>query len=130
MKIKLNRIILFVNNVDKLKNFYIEYLNLELVEEIASEWVLLKAGDCEIGLHRVGIEYRVPENEEFRVDTNAKLVFQIDEDIVKIRESLLKKGVNLRELKTFDGFDFWLCDGEDPEGNVFQLQQPKKLKKN
>lgn len=125
MKLTLNRIILFVNNVDKLKKFYVDCLNLELIEEIASEWVVLKAGACEIGLHRVGEEYRVSEDEDFKVDSNAKLVFEIDEDIVKTRENLLRKGVHLLELKTFDGFDFWLCDGEDPEGNVFQLKQAK-----
>ena len=32
-------------------------------------------------------------------------------------------GVSMLELKRYDGFAYLLCDGEDPEGNVFQLSQ-------
>jgi hypothetical protein len=32
----------------------------------------------------------------------------------------------MKEIKTFDNYDYWLCDGEDLEGNVFQLKQRKK----
>ena len=28
------------------------------------------------------------------------------------------------DLKRYDGFSQLMCDGEDPEGNVFQLSQP------
>jgi hypothetical protein len=31
----------------------------------------------------------------------------------------------VKEITTFDNYDYWLCDGEDPEGNVFQLRQRK-----
>ena len=31
----------------------------------------------------------------------------------------------MREIKTFENYDYWLCDGEDLEGNVFQLKQRK-----
>jgi hypothetical protein len=31
----------------------------------------------------------------------------------------------MQEVTTFDGYDFWLCDGKDPEGNVFQIKQRK-----
>jgi hypothetical protein len=33
----------------------------------------------------------------------------------------------MREIKTFDNYEYWLCDGEDPEGNVFQLKRKKTL---
>jgi hypothetical protein len=29
----------------------------------------------------------------------------------------------MRDLKRFPGFPMLMCDGEDPEGNVFQLSQ-------
>jgi len=35
----------------------------------------------------------------------------------------------MREIKTFDGYAYWLCDGQDPEGNVFQLKQSKAHQK-
>jgi hypothetical protein len=40
-----------------------------------------------------------------------------------LREKLLSRGVRMRDLKRYDGFAQLMCDGEDPEGNVFQLSQ-------
>jgi hypothetical protein len=37
---------IFVQNVNKLKTFYAEIPELEIMEEIQDEWVLLKAGNC------------------------------------------------------------------------------------
>ena len=101
-------------------------LNLELIEEIKSEWVLLRAGNCKIALHKAGTEFQKTPEKEFKVDSNTKLVFEIDDDIFKVREILIKDNVALKEIKTFDNYDYWLCDGEDPEGKVFQLKQRKQ----
>lgn len=126
MKIEINfsTLIIFVRDVNKLKTFYAEILELEIMEEIPGEWLVLKAGNCQIALHKIGNQYLTP-GKELKVDNNTKLVFETDEDIFKLREHLLKKKVNLREVKTFDGYNYWLCDGEDPEGNVFQFKQRK-----
>lgn len=126
MKLNLNSIILFVQDVDKLKSFYAGILQLQVVEELASEWLLLQAGNCSIGLHKIGEQYTQKGHEAIKFDNNTKIVFEIDEDIHQTRERLLAQNVLLREIKTFDNYDFWLCDGEDPEGNVFQLKQRKK----
>ncbi|HMS32972.1 MAG TPA: VOC family protein [Ignavibacteria bacterium] len=125
MKINLSGIILFVKDVEELKAFYINNFNPELIEEISSEWVLLKAGQCEIGLHKIGSQYFTDIDESAEVESNTKMVFDIDEDIYLLREQLLKKNVILGEVKTWDGFDYLVCDGKDPEGNVFQLKQIK-----
>ena len=125
MKTNLSCIILFVKDVEKLKTFYINDLHLELKEEIISEWVLLKAGQCEIGLHKAGSEYADKTYGCLQKDNNTKIVLDIDTDIYLLREHLIGKNVSLREIKTWDGFDYIICDGEDPEGNVFQLRQRK-----
>ena len=125
MKTNLSGIILFVKDVEKLKTFYINDLHLELKEEISSEWVLLKAGQCEIGLHKTGDEYADKIEGSLHSDSNTKIVFDIDTDIYLLYEQLTGKNVSLREIKTWDGFDYIICDGEDPEGNVFQLRQRK-----
>jgi catechol-2,3-dioxygenase len=125
MKINFNTLIIFVQDVPKLKMFYTEILEMEIVEEIPGEWLLLKAGNCQIALHKTGSQYSTPGS-EFKVDNNTKVVFEIDEDIYKLREQLLKKNVKLKEVKTFDNYNYWLCDGEDPEGNIFQFRQAKK----
>jgi len=123
MTLSLDTIILFVQNVDQLKSFYVDLLNLEIVEASNSEWLLLKAGHCHIGLHKIGEQYS--SEEAFKFDNNTKLVFDVAEDLHTIRERLLQENVLLQEIKTFEGYPFLLCDGEDPEGNVFQLRQRK-----
>ncbi|WP_430612575.1 hypothetical protein [Flavobacterium sp. JP2137] len=42
-----------------------------------------------------------------------------------LRERLVLKNVEIRDIKTFENYGFWLCDGVDPEGNVFQLKSAK-----
>ena len=83
------------------------------------------AGNCRIGLHRAGAAFRQENAPEFKVNNNTKLVFMVDEDIFELRNSLLNQSVVIREIKTFENYDFWICDGEDPERNVFQLKQRK-----
>lgn len=123
MTLSLDTIILFVQDVDRLKSFYVDLLNLALIEESKSEWVLLKAGQCHIGLHKIGDQYsRV---EAFQFDNNTKLVFDVDEDLNVVRERLLQANIQMQTIKTFENYSFFLCDGEDLEGNVFQLRQRK-----
>lgn len=126
MNINLDTIVVYVNNISNLKPFYLGVLKLQIVEEYEAEWLLLKAGNCNIGLHRMGEQYRVDIPDGYKFDNNTKLVFEIDENINQFREYLLANNVMVREIKTFDNYNFWLFDGEDPEGNVFQIKQKKK----
>ena len=125
VKASLNSIILFVRDVERLSDFYTGIFQLDLIEHTPQMWALLKAGNMSIGLHRIGQEYLAETDDSFRVDNNVKLVFEIFEDIHQLRESLLQSGVTIRDVKTFENYDYRLCDGEDPEGNVFQLKQGK-----
>ncbi len=121
MKISLDRIVLYVQNVDLLKDFYVS-LGLEVIETIPTEWAVLKAGHGEIALHQVGVAYR--STAPVKNESNAKLVFTIDKDVALLRSELISRGVEMREVKTFPGFPYTLCDGVDPEGNVFQFSKP------
>ncbi len=125
MKLNLDTIILYVQNVNRLKSFYTDILGLEIVEDDQSVWTLLRAGSGYVGLHKIGDQYLNKIKEGYKFDNNAKIVFEIQEDINKARQLLVGKNVPMRELKTFDNYDYWLCDGEDPEGNIFQLKQKK-----
>ena len=82
---------------------------------------MLKAGEIEIAFHRVGEPYR--ERPKLPNTSNAKIVFSVESGLSELHEKLLNAGVRMRNLKRFDGFAQLLCDGEDPEGNVFQLSQ-------
>ena len=126
MKLNLNSIVLFVQDVNKLKSFYVDILKLEIIEQFNADWLLLQAGNCTLGLHKIGEQYLEPGQETFKFDNNTKIVFETADDIYKIREQLLNQQVLVKEIKNFDSYDYFLCDGEDPEGNVFQLKQKKK----
>ncbi|HOY13605.1 MAG TPA: hypothetical protein PLY70_10715 [Saprospiraceae bacterium] len=123
MKFNLETIIIFVRNVEKLKDFYVGILELEIIEEIPSQWILLQAGDCKIGLHQIGESYLSESAQDFQVETNTKMVFEINEDLANVRDTLISKNVKMREIMVWENYPYILCDGEDTEGNVFQLKQ-------
>lgn len=119
--IQMSQLMLYVRDVSLLKHFYQTHFGFVLKEEIEHEWVVLDAGGVEIALHRVGAAYReLPA----RGGSNAKLVFRLSTGLADLREQLLTAGIPMRPLKRFDGFAYLMSDGEDPEGNVFQLLQP------
>lgn len=120
---QLNRVILYVQDVARLAEFYRDMFALPLVESIEGEWAVFDVGPCQLALHRVGPPYRVADPAEFKAQSNTKLVLSVERPLAAMREELLAKGVPMRELKTYPGLTGLLCDGEDPEGNVFQLAE-------
>lgn len=121
MSISLSRLILYVRDVELLKAFYQTHFGFSVTESIENEWAVLQAGHTEIAFHRVGVAYRdQPAHGDM---SNAKMVFSLASGITELREKLLTEGVQMRDLKRYDGFPQLMCDGEDPEGNVFQLSQ-------
>jgi hypothetical protein len=127
MNLNFDSIILYVQNPVRLAAFYTDVLHLFIIETAGSDWVLLAAGSANIGLHRIGDRYAHNFRKGQRFDNNTKIVFIIQNDLTRMRQELLAQNVPMREIKTFDNYPFWLCDGEDPEGNVFQLKQPKHV---
>lgn len=125
MKVSLNSIILFVRDVEQLKHFYMEYLGLDLIEEIKSEWVVLKAGPCELVLHRIGAGYSPDNDTPVQYHSNTKIIFDVDEDIFILHRKLADQATLIKPIKTWDNYRYWVCDGEDPEGNIFQLRMKK-----
>jgi len=126
MNAKLDTIILYVKNIQLLKKFYIENFNLKVIEE-DEIWVLLNAGNINIGFHKIGKKYMQKTDANHKFDNNTKIVFEIDDNLELIRKEFVEKKIPMRELKTFDNYNFWLCDGIDPEGNVFQLKKRKNI---
>ncbi|WP_051884474.1 VOC family protein [Chryseobacterium luteum] len=126
MNATFDTIILYVQNVELLKNFYVENFSLKVIEE-DPVWALLNAGAVNIGFHKMGEPYLEKIEAGYRFDNNTKLVFEIDADIETARNKFLSKNIEMREIKTFENYNFWLCDGTDPEGNVFQLKSKKTL---
>lgn len=125
MNLQLDTIIIFVHDINRLKTFYTGILQLAVEEEIPEEWVLLRAGVIRIGLHKAGDGYAETKNANFTAGSNTKIVFETTENIHALREQLLAQNVPVLPVTTFDGYNYWICDGKDPEGNVFQLKQKK-----
>lgn len=124
MDVKFDILILYVQNIALVKKFYTENFNLPVIEEDPS-WLLLNAGAVHMGFHKIGDQYLEKIDAGHKFDNNTKIVFEIDMDIELAREEFLSKNIPMREIKTFENYDFWLCDGTDPEGNVFQLKSKK-----
>ena len=119
----LGRIIIFGHLVDILKSFYVDFFNCSVIEEIKDHWVVLKVGPIEIALHKIGQAYEPEKGKEFRVAGNTKLVFYTRDDLKLIRMRFIEKGLIIGDIKSFEGINSLFCDGEDPEGNVFQIEQ-------
>ncbi len=124
MNLSLSTLILFVHQIEQQKKFYRDVFQLEVVEEY-STWVLLKTSSCSLGLHQIPEEY-IGDDPNFQVDNNVKLVFDVaDVPLQQFHDQLMQQGVRLQPITSFENYPFDLCDGKDPEGNVFQLRQPK-----
>ena len=119
MNISLNRIILFVNDVSALKRFYQTVFGFAVTEEIENEWVVFTTGTAELALHKIGQPFAHTNTPKRQ--TNVKFVFEAPGDMHGIREELISKNVPMGDVKYFDK-RYLLCDGEDSEGNVFQLK--------
>ncbi len=60
MSARLGRIILYVRDAERLSEFYRQTFDLEIVQHDAGEWVVLKAGDCELALFQITAAYQAP----------------------------------------------------------------------
>src|SRR5919198_2018924 len=73
MRVRLSRIILYVQDVERLAAFYRAMLGLRVNEAIEGEWAVLEAGPCQLALHRVGRAWRVDDPADWKVESNTKL---------------------------------------------------------
>lgn len=115
-------IILFTEDVSRLRAFYASILELDVLEE-SEGWVRLDAGGCALALHaihgpRAGGESLGPR----RADSYLKVAFYAA-DVAAERARLVAAGARMDEVKTFGAIS--LCDGLDPDGNVFQISSRK-----
>lgn len=119
----LTRIILFGHFVDRLKRFYVDYFGFSVVEEISDQWIVLNAGQVEIAIHKIGQGHEPEDGKAFKAESNTKFVFSINHNLEDFRHRLVDNGVVMGAVKSFEGINSLFCDGEDPEGNVFQIEQ-------
>lgn len=119
MKAEVSRIILFVDDIEEMSAFYGGVLGLDKLPGGSEGFVCFAAGRCEICLHVLPDQYR-SEGGEYpkREDTYVKFVFRSD-DVERDRKYLIENGLRMNEIVRYGEID--LCDGADPEGNIFQI---------
>lgn len=120
MSAELERAVLFVKDLARMKAFYVRALGCEPIEEEASEgWAPLRAGAVVLALHQIpaGIAERIEVSSPAcaREESPTRLVFRVD-DLDAARAHLAANGAVMLEKKPWGS-----CDGLDPEGNVFQV---------
>jgi catechol 2,3-dioxygenase-like lactoylglutathione lyase family enzyme len=105
--IGIKRIILFVEDMPKLTEFYERKLGLTVALR-TPEFVDFEAGGCRLALHKGTTR-----------PGRTKVCFYAA-DVSEARAELVARGVEMgKDPGPGDGLK--LCDGKDPEGNVFQL---------
>jgi catechol 2,3-dioxygenase-like lactoylglutathione lyase family enzyme len=119
VKLKMSRVILFVDDIEKTTDFYENIIGLELIGDRNDEFVSLDTGGCQLCLHQIPSEYIDSSNKyEAREDSYTKVVFYSN-NVGFDRAELIAKGVRMKEIVKFDSIEF--CDGCDCEGNSFQI---------
>ena len=112
-------VILYVEDMNAQVVFYRDKLGLPVeypagLAEYGSEfWVLFNAGGCKLALHGGGAK-------RLGVDT-PKIVFGVD-NIELTRQEFTSRNVELSEVRS-PAPGISVCDGVDPEGNPFSIEQ-------
>jgi catechol-2,3-dioxygenase len=111
MQLKINRLILFVQDLPSVASFYRDVIGLPLKgTEEEPGWLELDAGTCTLALHSGGAPNQARRS--------PKLVFAAS-DVEAARKELIQRGARLGPVRAFGQIQ--LCDGKDPEGNLFQI---------
>jgi predicted enzyme related to lactoylglutathione lyase len=114
MNLKLTRVIIFTDNMEKMSAFYGKQLGLKALADPNSdsaEWMEFDAGECRIALHKA-------HGSGGKGGCAHKLVF-FASDVAKARAQLIRKKVKMGQLKQFG--KLVMCDGADPAGNRIQV---------
>lgn len=107
----LSRVIIFTHDVKRLADFYRNCFGLSTVGEGDEGWTELNAGNCNIAFHR--FEEQIEDRDGW-----VKVVFG-SKDVRSEKERLETLGVVMSDIVEFG--EIHLCDGRDPDGNLFQI---------
>jgi predicted enzyme related to lactoylglutathione lyase len=116
---ELMEVILYVRDMAGQVSFYRDQLGLRVrqpqnaADYSQAFWVELDTGACTLVLHGGG-QRRLGQD-------TPKVVFRVG-DIHAAREELAGRGVALGPARS-PAPGVWVCDGKDPEGNPFSIEQ-------
>lgn len=107
----ISRVIILTPDVKRLADFYMSCFGLGLVGASDDGWTELNGGNTNIAFHHIN------ENAERR-DGWIKVVFG-SKDVTGEKLRLEGLGVAMSDVVEFGQIQ--LCDGKDPDGNMFQI---------
>lgn len=118
--VRLGTAVLFAKDLQRMAEFYQDALGLpEIPGASGPGWVELDAGGVRLALHaippRIARKIEITQPPRAREETPFKLLFEVD-DLYAVRRRLVQFGATMFEPKNSG-----VCDGLDPEGNVFSL---------
>ncbi len=118
--------VVYVKHLDRTLAFYAALTGLAPVQREPT-WVQLGDAPFHLVLHRIGDEIAatidIASPPERRADTPLKLAFPVP-SIAAARQAAAALGGTVDGVEREWRFgDETVCDGHDPEGNVFQLRE-------
>ena len=120
MTTPLNRVIIFVGDVQKCARFYSDIFGFKPLasDHASTDWIELDTGGCRLAFHKA----RGPDGP---IDSptgspmNPHKICFFAEDVEAARAAVVAHGAVMGDVRKFGSLV--LCDGQDPEGHVFQL---------
>lgn len=113
-------LVIYATQLEKLSAFYTEVFDLAVIESEAFFYILSN-GITEIVLLETEFSKQL-EITEHRSETAIKPAFFIDTPLKEIKRRVLKHGGHMFPAKTWEFGGRTVCDGCDPDGNVFQCR--------
>ncbi|MGD9944835.1 MAG: VOC family protein [Burkholderiaceae bacterium] len=118
--------VIFAKDLERLARFYERLLTFR-VSHAEPDHVVLESEAFELVIHaipeHIASSIVISEPPEVREETPIKLFFAV-ENLAQARAAAAQLGGLLAPVqREWQGAGFRVCDGHDPEGNVFQLRQ-------
>lgn len=117
-------LVIYVNDLTTMSNFYEKLFDLQ-IRESNNKYAALENDQIELVLLKTDISTKIGSNSDIKIreSTPIKPVFMVGEPFEKIRATVKSLGGGFKARETewkFNGYS--VCDGWDPEGNIFQVR--------
>jgi predicted enzyme related to lactoylglutathione lyase len=120
MAMPLNRVIVFVADVERCAAFYRDVFGFTVrpSDEPSKEWIELETGGCRLAFHKARGPNGPIDSPTGSPTSPHKIVF-FAEDVEAARGAVVARGATMGKVHKFKSLV--LCDGKDPEGHAFQI---------
>lgn len=122
--LQIARIILFAKNMDLMVSFYEDVLKLPRIAppDDSAVFVSFDVGAAQLALHEIPQAHAqniaISDPPVARGNTPIKLAFGAA-DVTRVCAELESRGAAMGPVQKFGSLH--ICDGMDPEGNIFQI---------